>query len=844
MNSLYDFYKITCEKFSNELLFSNGMTYSEGWSLIEKRGAFIRKNGCKKGDVIALLSPNSIEMCITFMAITATGSIVLPLDPNLDGKLYPEMLKKAGAKAVFTTPEFKKLFKEVQVYDLDLSKNIEKNGEIKNPACVTDDISSLFFTSGTTGEPKIVQLTQGNLFKTALANAEFCRTSPDDMILTLLPLFHAYGLIAAFLGPMAHGSSMCMQPSLKGPDILKSLAENPITFFPAVPLLWELIMDGIINKIRLESKMKFSLFIFFLKYGIYFRKIGLSFLPDKIFAPILAAFGPKMRIMVSGGAPLKQVYAKYYRSIGLPLIQGYGLSETTGPITIGSYTKIKIGSIGAVLPGNEVKLHNPDKDGIGELCFRGIGVTPGYYKNRKMNSEVFDEEGFFHTGDLGKIGRDGDIRITGRSKNVIVLPSGKNVYPEELEAFYKQSQQIQEIAVFGLKDEDAEKVFAVIVPVLKNDSSYGIIKEELNRLNKGLPTYKMVTGFAISFDPLPINSTRKVLYNKVRENLGKGLYMQGEGDEAVLTHELFPQTPADEFLISILKERFSRDRIFARETFIDMGIDSLALIDLIVYLEERLRVTIDIARMKQIQTMDELLVYLGSLEEKEGDGINKRLFESEIEEKPLPFFNPLYHIFIWIFSAACRFFWHFEVKNRDKLKFENNIIAANHTSYLDMMWLAISSPFSKRKYVYVAGSADLKLLRYTFPLLPVIWVDQKNTLDVLKKSADILRLGYTLIIFPEGGRSADGKFMEFRTGAAFLAKNLGKQIIPVSINGAYDIWSRHRLLPVFSRKLKGNIVAGDAIDPDNYSTVESLTEALKEKIAVNLEDLNSTGWYL
>lgn len=842
MKSLYDFYKITCEKNSSNLLFSNGMTYSEGWSLIEKRGAFIRKIGCKKGDVIALLSPNSIEMCITFMAITGTGAIVLPLDPNLDGKLYPEMLKKAGAKAVFTTAEFKKHFKDVKVYDLDLSKNIEKKGEIANPGCDADDISSLFFTSGTTGEPKIVQLTQGNLFKTALANAEFCKTSPDDMILTLLPLFHAYGLIAAFLGPMAHGSSMCMQPSLKGPDILKSLAENPITFFPAVPLLWELIMDGIINKVRLESKMKFRLFMFFLKYGIYFRKIGLSFLPDKIFAPILAAFGPKMRIMVSGGAPLKQVYAKYYRSIGLPLIQGYGLSETTGPITIGSYTRIKIGSIGAVLPGNEVKLHNPDKDGIGELCFRGIGVTPGYYKNRKMNSEVFDDEGFFHTGDLGKIGKDGDIRITGRSKNVIVLPSGKNVYPEELEAFYKQSQQVQEIAVFGLKDEDAEKVFAVIVPVLKNDSSYGTIKEELNRLNKGLPTYKMVTGFALSFDPLPINSTRKVLYDKVRENLKKGLYMQGEGDEAVLTHELLPQTPADEFLISILKERFSRERIFARETFTDMGIDSLALIDLIVYLEERLRVTIDIARMKQIQTMDELLVFLGSLEEKEGDGINKRLFESKIEEKPLPFFNPLYHIFIWIFSAACRFFWHFEVKNRDKLKFENNIIAANHTSYLDMMWLAISSPFSKRRYVYVAGSADLKLLRYSFPLLPVIWVDQKNTLDVLKKSADILRLGYTLIIFPEGGRSADGKFMEFRTGAAFLAKNLGKQIIPVSINGAYDIWSRHRLLPVFSRKLKGNIIAGDAIDPDNYSTVESLTEALKEKIAGNLEDLNSTGW--
>ncbi len=843
MNSLYDFYKRTCEQYSNELLFSNGMTYSGGWSLIERRGAFIQKSGYKKGDVIALLSTNSIEMCITFMTITAAGAIVLPLDPNLDGKLYPDMLKKAGAKAVFTTAEFKKLFKEVKVYELDLSKNIEKSGEIKRPKCDADDISSLFFTSGTTGEPKIVQLTHGNLFKTALANAEFCRTSPDDMILTLLPLFHAYGLIAAFLGPMAHGSSMCMQPSLKGPDILKSLAENPITFFPAVPLLWELIMDGIINKVRLESKMKFKFFMFFLKYGIYFRKIGLSFLPDKIFAPVLTAFGQKMRIMVSGGAPLKQVYARYYRSIGLPLIQGYGLSETTGPITIGSYMKIKIGSIGAVLPGNEVKLHNPDKEGIGELCFRGIGVTPGYYKNQKMNAEVFDESGFFHTGDLGKIGKDGDIRITGRSKNVIVLPSGKNVYPEELEAYYKQSQQIQEIAVFGLKDEDAEKVFAAIVPVLKNESAYGIIKDELDRLNRGLPTYKMVTGFAISFEPLPVNSTRKVLYDNVRENLKKGLYMQGEGEEAMLTHELLPQTPAEEFIINTLKERFKRDKLFARETLNDMGVDSLALIDLIVALEEKLRVSIDIARMKQIQTMDELLLYLESLEEKEGDGINKRLFESEIKQKPMPLFNPLYHTMIFIFSAVCRFFWHFEIRNKDKLRFENNIIVANHTSYLDMMWLAISAPFSKRRRVYVAGSADLKILRYGFPMLPVIWVDQKNTLDVLKKSADILRLGYTLIIFPEGGRTADGRFMEFRTGAAFLAKNLGKQIIPVTINGAYDIWSRHSLFPKFSRKLKGNIVAGDVINPDNYKSVESLTEALKEKIAENFEDLNNTDWY-
>lgn len=320
--------------------------------------------------------------------------------------------------------------------------------------------------------------------------------------------------------------------------------------------------------------------------------------------------------------------------------------------------------------------------------------------------------------------------------------------------------------------------------------------------------------------------------------------MRDEDDEAVLTNELRAQSPAEEYIINVLKERFRKKNLFARETFTDLGIDSLGLVDLIVYLEEKLRVTIDIARMKQIQTMDELLNYLLSLEENEGEGVNKRLFESEIQQKPLPVFNPFYHLMIMIFSVVSRFFWRLEVINREKLRYDNVIISANHTSYLDMVWLAVITPFRKRKTVYVAGSGDLKMLRYGFPFLPVIWVDQNNTLDVIKKSADILRLGYNLIIFPEGGRSADGKMMEFRTGAAFLAMNLNKKIIPLTINGAYDIWSRHTLLPRFSRKLKGNIIAGKELNPGDYKSVDSLTETLKEKIAGNFEDLNNTGWFM
>jgi long-chain acyl-CoA synthetase len=842
MNSLYNFYKSGCNKYSEKLLFSTGMTYGEALKLIESRGAFLQRSGYGKGDVIALLSHNSEEYCITFMAITSIGAIALPLDPNLNKDKYSDMLKQVKCSTVFTTPEFKGYFKRVKVLSTSFKENMEKKAKFKETDIFDNDISSMFYTSGTTGDPKIVQLTHGNIFKTAYANAEFCRTTPDDMILCILPLFHAYALIAAFMGPIAHGSSICIQTSLKGPDIMKSLAENPITMFPAVPLMWEMIMDGIINKVKLSSKNKYKIFRFFLNYGNLFRKAGLSILPDTIFAQIHKAFGTKMRIMISGGAPLKKIYARYYNNMGFKLVEGYGLSESTGPITVSSDKKNIIGSIGKPLNGNRVKLKNINSEGVGEICLRGDAVMPGYYKNEKLNSEVFDNDGYFHTGDLGRLDSAGNIFITGRSKNIVVLASGKNVYPEELEGYYKESELISEIAVFGIKKNHEESVFAVIVPVIKNDSSYSMIKAEIERMNSTLPSYKTVTGFAISFDPLPINSTRKILYDKVREGLKKGIYTRNENEKIVLQNKLIAQNPAEEHIISLLKKRFKKKNLFARETFTDMGIDSLGLVDFIVFLEEHLEIQIDSEKMKQIQTMDELLPYIAGLEKNAGESINQKIFEGIITEKPFPLFNPLLTLVILLFKFISIKFWKFEIVNPEKIDFNGTIISANHTSFMDIIWLSIAIPSKHRKSVYVTGNKRFSFLKYLFPLIPVIWVDESNTIEVLKKSADILRQGRSLIIFPEGGRSADGKMVDFKTGAAYLAKNLNRKIIPLSINGAFDIWPRQKTLPEFRGELKGSVTVGDPIYPADFKDVESLTLFLQKSIQKNMRDINGTGW--
>jgi long-chain acyl-CoA synthetase len=353
-----------------------------------------------------------------------------------------------------------------------------------------------------------------------------------------------------------------------------------------------------------------------------------------------------------------------------------------------------------------------------------------------------------------------------------------------------------------------------------------------------------VINFAVSFDPLPINSTRKILYDKVREGLKKGIYIQNENEKIVLQNKLTANNPAEEHIIALLKKRFKKQNLFARETFADMGIDSLGLVDLIVFLEEHLEIQIDSEKMKQIQTMDELLTYIAGLEKTPGESINQRIFSSDITEKPFLLFNPVLAMIILLFKFISSKFWKFQVINPEKIDFNGTIISANHTSFMDIIWLSIAVPAKFRKSVYVTGNKRFSFLKYIFPLIPVIWVDETNTIEVLKKSADMLRQGKSLIIFPEGGRSADGKMVEFKTGAAYLAKNLNRKIIPLSINGAFDIWPRQKTLPEFSSRLKGSVTVGDPIYPADFKDVESLTAFLKKSIQKNMKDINGTGWCL
>ncbi len=834
---MYSAYEEVCGKYAGNTLFhynTQRISFGDTIREVRKRAAFLQGKGFTKGDVVGILASNSPDWCVTFMAVTSSGAVALPLDTNLGRDQHESMLRAAGAKALFVSEQFRGEYGGIPVYDIDLRSHAADEILFRPVSASGEDIAALLFTSGTTGAPKIVSLTHSNLLHIAYVCTDLEEYTERDVTLAILPLFHVYALESTFMAPLLTGSAIVMQNSLKGPDIMKSLADFPVTIFPAAPLMWELFFNAIAAKAKAQSNFKYRLFMFFATRAPIMRALGLGFLVRKVFAPVHEVFGRSHRFFISGGAPLKREYFNYYKNMGFNIMEGYGLSETTGPIAIPYYKKSEAGSVGAPIAGNEVKIKNINEDGIGEIWLRGRAVMPGYYNNDAANRAVFDSEGFFNTGDLGRIDAKGAIRVTGRVKNVIVLDSGKKVYPEEIEFYFRQSELIAEIAVFDRAIDSRTAVYAVIVPRVKSKSSFTALKREVDRLNAGLPEYKRIRRFAVSMDELPKNSTRKLLYGEVKSLLDQGAFQEHEDGESVLRSILAGTTAGEVEAIEALKEKLGADRLFVNQTLADFNIDSLGMIDLIVSIEHRLGVLIDIDEMRRKQNLGETVAYIGSLQRVEGGSLDERILGGEILVRANRFFNPFHHAWLALAGFLSRKLWGLATEHGERLCADNCIIVANHQSYLDMVWIAWSIPPRCRENIYVTGKKRLSFLRYLFPVLPIIYLDEGNAIEVLKANADLLRQGKSLVIFPEGTRTPDGNLQPFKSGAAYLAKNLNRKIIPVSVSGAFDIWPKQRLLPHIFSGGKGKICVGQAIDPRQYDSVESLNAAIESAVRAGI----------
>jgi long-chain acyl-CoA synthetase len=491
----------------------------------------LRKNGVVKGDKAIIIGENIPEWVIAYWSTVLAGACSVPVDPHLPRKEIEDILQRTAAKVAFCSPVYEELFDEFRASHSFLEKVVvlgpceKENGFERFKASGNaaedafserfqpDDPVAVLFTSGTTGTAKGVVLAQRNFISVARHGVPIMKLSSRDTMVAVLPLHHVFGFAACVAAPLAWGLDVVFVPVIKGPLILEALRQKKVSILPAVPQLLEVFCDNIDRSVRAKGPLTRILFAVLKAVSAFAGPVfGMGF-RRRLFFSVHHTFGGRLKTVVSGGSSLKKKYFDAFRLMGFKIVEGYGLTETFGPITLSP--EPRQGSVGTVLPGNKMKIENPGENGIGEVLFQGNTVFPGYYNDKETTKAVFDAQGWFHTGDLGRVEKNGYLYLTGRIKDVIVLDSGKNVYPDEVEEVYSGCKSIEEIGVIGVKGRGSEIAAAVVVPSKEIRSRYSveqarhIVGNEISEAGRALPAYKKISGFVLSFNPLPRTTTKK-----------------------------------------------------------------------------------------------------------------------------------------------------------------------------------------------------------------------------------------------------------------------------------------------------------------------------------------------
>lgn len=503
--------------------------YSFGTGLLEM-------NYSKKR--IAVISENRYEWGVTYLAATCSDGIIVPLDKSLPESEIESLLYRSEAEVVVYSQKYDEIMSNIRknkkvnltYISMDLKEDTEnvlsykrivnigskilKNGDKRFEEIKVDNkkMSIMLFTSGTTDKSKAVMLSQFNICSNLMDIASVLEVNENDLYLSFLPLHHTFECTTGFLYSIYKGACIAFCDGLR--HIQDNMKEYHITCMVSVPVLYESIYKRIMKNIQKQGKEKkvkraIKVSNFLLKFGIDIRKI--------VFKDIHEAIGGKQRLFISGAAELDKEVEKGYNSFGIRVAQGYGLTETSPVLSCGNDNSNMWGSVGKPLPNIEIKIEDKDENGIGEIVARGPSIMLGYYNE---DSKDLDE-GWFHTGDLGYLNKDGFLFISGRKKNVIVLKNGKNVFPEEIENLLKKSEFIDESLVYGRKeDDDYVSVCAKIVYnktfIEKNTDAKSekeikdLIWKEVKKINKQMPTYKYIKDITVTSEPLIKTTTQKV----------------------------------------------------------------------------------------------------------------------------------------------------------------------------------------------------------------------------------------------------------------------------------------------------------------------------------------------
>lgn len=817
------------------------ITYGELLNNTKSIASHLMQSGIGKGDRVAILSENRHEWCTAYLSASLAGAVAVPIDAQLGPEEIHTLLADSESKAVFHSLKTKdNLFGALNILPAPFSPvtinfddarfiDICKTPPLEGyPGIAGEDVASLIYTSGTTGKPKGVLLTHENFISDADAIGQIGIIEPGDNFIAILPYHHTYPFMGNFILPLSLGLTVTFPPSLKGPDLLATIREKGVTILVGVPQLLELIRNGILNRIRQLPGPLPGIMLRVLKLCGEIKKTAGTNAGKVIFKSAHRALGSQFRFFASGGARLNPEVMQDLEALGFTVLEGYGLTETAPVVTFNSpRLRRKPGSIGKQLPSVEIKIISPEtgeEAGAheeGEIVIKGPMVMKGYYKNPEATAQVL-KEGWFASGDLGYKDKEGYIFVTGRLKEVIVLSSGKNIYPEEVEKQYQKVPLIKEICVMGIGEKGlVESLHAAIVPDFEYAKKAQIgnlqetLKWEIHNVSLRLPQYMRIRGYTVQTDPLPrtpLGKLRRFMVKDMTSARGKATKVKEE-DKKLMQDAVGSKVV--ECLTPLLKEKV---RIQSSDNLeLDLGLDSLARIELIVTLEKAFSLKIPETLIAEVQTVEELVRKIkefgtGGLRDIQEKPLWRDILRTEpdIEEQKKA---GLEHSFLdWMITRAGLALIRFLAKAGFRLTgkgLENvpekgpYIIAPNHASFLDAFCIGSVLParafrdlYSLGIQKYFTGNAGRVFAR----LAHVIPVDQELYLNkALQMSSYVLGKGKSLLIFPEGGRSFDGGLLEFKKGVGILAIELNVPVVPAYIKGSFEALPRNAVWPRFTK---------------------------------------------
>ena len=496
---------------------------------------------------IAVISENRYEWGMAYLATVCGTGVVVPLDKSLPENEIESLINRSEVEAIFYSKKYDDVMnrlneegstkikyfismdleeKQQNVYSQkELVKQgkkllVDGNREFLDATIDNEKMGIMLFTSGTTAQSKAVMLSHKNIASNLMDIASVIKIDENDTFLSFLPMHHTFECTVAFLYAMYKGAATAFCEGIK--HIAENIKEYQITAMISVPILYENMYKRLMKAIEKQGKMEkvqkgIKITQFLLKFGIDIRR--------RVFKDIHSNFGGKLRLFVAGGAALDPETEKGFNQLGIKMLQGYGLTETSPVIAAEDDKYTRLGSIGKAFPSLEVKLADVNEEGVGELMVKGPTTMLGYYNNEEATKETIESDGWLHTGDLARIDKDGFIFISGRKKFVIVLKNGKNIYPEELETLVNKIEGIKESFVYGLPEEDGDyKICAKlqydrdIMRQVYNVSTEEEVKEvllkEIKKINKTMPPYKYIRDILVTEEDFIKTTTQKIKRNE------------------------------------------------------------------------------------------------------------------------------------------------------------------------------------------------------------------------------------------------------------------------------------------------------------------------------------------